>query len=78
MMLAIKHNIFIKGMLILLHIPTLKMYLRLWLNEEFPHNINDVPSTSAEAGIQGLTKETAEALIFTAKNTYLGMYQMFN
>jgi hypothetical protein len=55
------------------------MYLRLlWLNEEFPHYINDVPSTSAEAGIQGLTKETAEALIFTAKNTYLGMYQMFN
>jgi hypothetical protein len=43
----------------------------IWLNEDFPKFINDIQTTSAGANMKGLTKETAEALIFTARSTYL-------
>jgi hypothetical protein len=42
-----------------------------WLNGEFIQYINDIQSSSENLGIKGLSKETAEALIFTARSTSL-------
>jgi hypothetical protein len=38
------------------------------LKDEFPNYIKDIQDTSAALEIRGLTKETAEALTFTAKS----------
>jgi hypothetical protein len=43
----------------------------LWLEQEFPGYIEDIQTTSKSMGMKGLTKETAEAFIFTAKSTSL-------
>jgi hypothetical protein len=42
-----------------------------WLNGEFIQYINDIQSSSENLGIKGLSKETVEALIFTARSTSL-------
>ena len=42
-----------------------------WLNEEFPLYIQNIQLTSERAGMAGLTKETAEALVFTSKSSYM-------
>lgn len=42
-----------------------------WLNVTFPKYIDDIQKTSVDVGFKGLTKETAHALQFTAKSTYL-------
>ncbi|EFA03660.1 Transposable element P transposase-like Protein [Tribolium castaneum] len=41
----------------------------LWLNSYFPNYIANIQVTSAEAGMTGLSNETAEALVFTAIST---------
>jgi hypothetical protein len=40
-----------------------------WLNVTFQNYIDDIQTNSANAEMRGLTKETAHALKFTAKNT---------
>jgi hypothetical protein len=42
-----------------------------WLNVTFPNYIEDIQNSSFSAGLQGLTKETAHALIFTSRSTFL-------
>jgi hypothetical protein len=42
-----------------------------WLNITFPNYIADIQNSSLLIGLQGLTNETAHALIFTARSTYL-------
>ncbi|EFA11970.1 Transposable element P transposase-like Protein [Tribolium castaneum] len=42
-----------------------------WLKEEFPQYIKDIQSCSAEKRLKGLSKETADALIFTSNSSYL-------
>jgi hypothetical protein len=44
-----------------------------WLNITFPNYIEDIQNSSLLIGLQGLTNETAHALIFTARSTYLCM-----
>ena len=42
-----------------------------WLNITFPNYIEDIQNCSARIGLKGLSKETAHALQFTSKSTYL-------
>ena len=42
-----------------------------WLNVTFQNFIDDVQNSSLKAGLHGLSKETAHALKFTARSTYL-------
>jgi hypothetical protein len=49
-----------------------------WLKEEFPNYIKDIQDTSAALEIRGLTKETAEALTFTAKSTNMCIHYLIS
>lgn len=40
-----------------------------WLKEDLCHYIEKIQIESKRASLQGLTKETAEALLFTANST---------
>jgi hypothetical protein len=40
-----------------------------WLSETFPKYIEDIQNTSAKKKMKGLTKETAQTLIFTSHST---------
>jgi hypothetical protein len=42
-----------------------------WLNVTFQNYIDDIQTNSVNGGMRGLTNETAHALKFTAKSTYM-------
>jgi hypothetical protein len=49
-----------------------------WLNTTFPSYIDDIQQNSANVGLKGLTNETAHALQFTSRSTYMCIKFLLN
>jgi hypothetical protein len=49
----------------------------IWLVETLPSYVNTLQELSKQSNMKGLTKETHEALIFTAESRYCSVYKIF-
>jgi hypothetical protein len=49
-----------------------------WLNTTFPSYIDDIQQNSANVGLKGLANETAHALQFTSRSTYMCIKFLLN
>jgi hypothetical protein len=49
-----------------------------WLHVTFPNYVDEIQNSSNNAGMRGLSKETAHALIFTSNSTYRCVKYLFS